>query len=112
MRSRFNPAVIAAAWFTTVACGGATSTDNHNIIATACDEAVVDPNCHTIQFGGVTRAYLLHVPANFHAGASGLVIALHGSRGSGLRLMNTSGLNAESDRMGFAVAYPFSLVSP
>lgn len=58
----------------------------------------------------ITAAF--HVPATFHAGTSGLVVALHGSQGSGLRLMNTSGLNAESDAMGFAVAYPFSLVSP
>jgi len=65
-----------------------------------------------MQFSGMTREYLLHVPANFHAGTSGLVIALHGSQGSGLQLMNRSGLNAESDAMGFAVAYPFSLVSP
>ncbi|HKW12262.1 MAG TPA: hypothetical protein VJO33_17890, partial [Gemmatimonadaceae bacterium] len=58
----------------------------------------------------ITAAF--HVPATFHAGTNGLVVALHGSQGSGLRLMNTSGLNAESDAMGFAVAYPFSLVSP
>ena len=77
-----------------------------------CDEPLEDPNCHTMQFSGMTREYLLHVPANFHAGTSGLVIALHGSQGSGLQLMNRSGLNAESDAMGFAVAYPFSLVSP
>ena len=77
-----------------------------------CDEPLGDPNCHTMQFSGMTREYLLHVPANFHAGTSGLVIALHGSQGSGLQLMNRSGLNAESDAMGFAVAYPFSLVSP
>jgi polyhydroxybutyrate depolymerase len=95
-----------------ISCGGATGTDSHGTIAVACDETVVDPNCHTMQFGDVTRAYLLHVPANFHTGTSGLVIALHGSQGSGLRLMSTSGLNAESDAMGFAVAYPFSLVSP
>jgi polyhydroxybutyrate depolymerase len=92
-------------------CGGA-PTDSHQTVATACDETLVDPPCHTMQFGGVTRAYLLHVPADFHAGTGGLVIALHGSQGSGLRLMNTSGLNTEADAMGFAVAYPFSLVSP
>jgi len=65
-----------------------------------------------MQFSGMTPEYLLHAPANFHAATSGLVIALHGSQGSGLQLMNRSGLNAESDAMGFAVAYPFSLVSP
>jgi polyhydroxybutyrate depolymerase len=112
MRSRFRLASTSAAWFLAVSCGRTTSSDSHDTIAAACDEGVADPNCHTLQFGGVTRAYLLHVPANFHAGTSGLVVALHGSQGSGLRLMSTSGLNAESDAMGFAVAYPFSLVSP
>lgn len=97
---------------TIIGCSGTTPTNDRGTIATACDEQVVDPNCHTMQFGGLTRSYLLHVPATFHAGTSALVIALHGSQGSGLRLMNTSGLNAESDAAGFAVAYPFSLVSP
>jgi polyhydroxybutyrate depolymerase len=92
-------------------CGGGSGvTDGGS--ANACGEAFLDPNCHTIAFGGVTRAYLLHVPANFQSGSRALVIALHGSRGSGLRLMQTSGLNAESDQKGFAVAYPYALVSP
>jgi poly(3-hydroxybutyrate) depolymerase len=78
----------------------------------ACGENFLDPNCRTINFGGVARAYLLHVPANFQSGSGALVIALHGSRGSGLRLSQTSGLNFESDQKGFAVAYPYALVSP
>jgi len=111
MRLRFGLLAKSVVWVTVLACGGA-PTDSHHSIAAACNESIVDLNCHTMQFGGVTRAYLLHVPSTFHAGTSGLVIALHGSQGSGLRLMETSGLNAESDAMGFAVAYPFSLVSP
>lgn len=108
---RLNFATVAVGLMAS-SCGGATGTDSTDTIASACDENIIDPSCHTLRFDGMTRAYLLHVPANFHAGTSGLVIALHGSQGSGLRLMNTSGLNAESDAMGFAVAYPFSLVSP
>src|SRR5439155_9627490 len=81
-------------------------------IPTACIEITTGATCHTMVFGGVTRTYLLHVPANFHANTSALVVALHGSNGSGLRLMKTSGLNATADKAGFAVAYPFALVSP
>ena len=102
---------ITALLFSLAACGGGTTSTTQSV-PMPCDEPLGDPNCRTMQFGGVTRQYLLHVPSNFHPGTSGLLIALHGSQGSGLQLMNRSGLNAESDAMGFAVAYPFSLVSP
>src|SRR5438034_4664046 len=92
--------------------GSGCSTATSPVTFTACCEIGQDATCHTMSFGGVTRAYLLHVPATFHANTSALVVALHGSNGSGLRLMNTSGLNAKSDKAGFAVAYPFALVSP
>jgi polyhydroxybutyrate depolymerase len=78
----------------------------------ACGEASPDAECHTLSFGGTERAYLLHVPTNFQAGSGALIIALHGSQGSGLRLSETSGLDAKADKEGFAVAYPYSLVSP
>lgn len=78
----------------------------------ACGESVTDPQCRTLSFGSVERAYLLHVPSNFQAGTSALVIALHGSQGSGLRLSETSGLSAKADKEGFAVVYPYALVSP
>jgi len=87
---------------------GIISNNNPN----ACGEVSPDAECHTLSFGGLDRAYLLHVPANFQAKSSALIIALHGSQGSGLRLSQTSGLTAEADQKGFAVVYPFSLVSP
>ncbi len=77
-----------------------------------CGETWPDPECHTLVSGSVTRAYLLHVPTSFKAGSSALVVALHGSNGSGLRLSVVSGLSATADREGFAVAYPYALVSP
>ncbi|HEX9084586.1 MAG TPA: PHB depolymerase family esterase [Gemmatimonadaceae bacterium] len=95
-----------------VSCGGSPGVASTGSLPNACGENFVDANCRTIEFGGDTRAYLLHVPANFQSGSGALVIALHGSRGSGLRLSETSGLSSESDRKGFAVAYPFALVSP
>src|SRR5204862_7090688 len=86
--------------------GGATNSVN------ACGEVAADPECHTIVSGGATRAYILHVPATFQASTGALVIALHGSNGSGLRLGETSGLTTKADAAGFAVAYPYALVSP
>ena len=81
-------------------------------MANACGEMVADPECHTLVIGGITRAYLLHVPANFQASSSALVIGLHGSGGSGLRFVTTSQLNVKADQVGFAVAYPYALLSP
>jgi polyhydroxybutyrate depolymerase len=91
-------------------CGGGAVTSPSN--PNACGEFFQDANCHTLDFGGGTRAYLLHVPAGFPSTSGALVVALHGSQGSGLRLSQTSGLSAEADAKGFAVVYPYALVSP
>jgi polyhydroxybutyrate depolymerase len=58
------------------------------------------------------EGYLLHVPANFQAGTSALVIGLHGSEGSGAMFRDRSQLSAEADSQGFAIAYPYALLSP
>src|SRR5262249_57862501 len=58
------------------------------------------------------RAYLRHVPASFRPNASGLVIALHGSNGSGTMFRSGSLLSEKADQAGFAVAYPYALLSP
>lgn len=91
-------------------CGGSPTASGPAL--NACGEAAPDPNCRTLAVGGLTRAYLLYVPANFRRDSSALVIALHGSQGSGLRLSRISGLNTKADQVGFAVAYPYALVSP
>lgn len=96
--------------FCAISCGG--SPTSSPLLPNACGEFLADPECHTLAFGGLTRAYLLHVPSSFQSGSSALVIALHGSQGSGLRLESTSGLSDEADAKGFAVAYPYALVSP
>jgi len=94
------------------ACSGSPTGSGGTTGLNACGETGSDSECRTISIGGVERAYLLHVPSNFQAGTSALVIALHGSQGSGLRLKETSGLDEESDKKGFAVVYPYALVSP
>jgi polyhydroxybutyrate depolymerase len=58
------------------------------------------------------RAYLLHVPASFRTNASGLVIALHGAGESGATFRSLSQLSEKADQAGFAVAYPYALLSP
>src|SRR5262249_29398603 len=70
----------------------------------ACGGSGPDPACHLIDVGGVERGYQLHVPASFRPGASGLVIVLHGSGGSGTEAERVSGLDAKADEAGFAVA--------
>ncbi len=58
---------------------------------------------------GVTRRYVLHVPANFQPGSSALVIAFHGARGNGAEFEELTQLDKTADRNGFAVAYPDGL---
>ena len=71
-----------------------------------------DPECQTLTSVQPSRAYLLHVPGNFQPNASALLIALHGSNGSGAMFRSRSLLSAKADQAGFAVAYPYALVSP
>ncbi len=66
----------------------------------------------TLQSGGITRQALLHVPPVARRGHHlPLVVALHGAGGTGRKMEVYSGLNAVSDRQGFAVVYP-SAVPP
>jgi polyhydroxybutyrate depolymerase len=56
------------------------------------------------------RTYRLHVPAFFGSPPRRpLLIALHGLGGSGPTMAASSGLSAEADHYGFAVAYPSAL---
>jgi polyhydroxybutyrate depolymerase len=94
-----------------VSCGGgsANTGGSGGLVAPGCTS---EPECQTLVFGGLTRSYLLHVPSNFVPGSSALVIGLHGSRGSGAMFRDTSQLSVKADQQGFAVAYPYSVVSP
>jgi polyhydroxybutyrate depolymerase len=71
-----------------------------------------DPECQTLTSIQPARAYLLHVPASFRTNAGGLVIALHGSGESGALFRSRSQLSEKADQAGFAVAYPYALLSP
>jgi polyhydroxybutyrate depolymerase len=71
-----------------------------------------DPECQTLTSIQPSRAYLLHVPASFRPDTSGLVIALHGSGESGTMFRSRTQLSDKADQAGFAVAYPYALLSP
>ena len=65
----------------------------------------------SIIVNGVTRKFLLHIPANFQPNKSALVVALHGSQGDGMQMQTQSQLSVKADSVGFAVAYPTGLPS-
>jgi polyhydroxybutyrate depolymerase len=86
-----------------------TSQANPTTMSSAC---AGDPECQTLTSVQPARAYLLHVPASFRANSGGLVIALHGSSESGTQFRSRSLLSEKADQAGFAVAYPYALLSP
>src|SRR5262245_8336646 len=96
-------------------CGGhsaPTAPTSQPAPATMSSACSGDPECQTLTSIQPARAYLLHVPASFRPNASGLVIALHGSNGSGTMFRSGSALSEKADQAGFAVAYPYALLSP
>lgn len=61
----------------------------------------------TMDFGGKTRAYLLHVPpARDKAKPAPLVLVFHGAGGDGALMARLTGFNELADKHGFIVAYP------
>ena len=57
----------------------------------------------TLQFGGLTRTYGVHVPAGRVAG---LVLNLHGAGGTGIAQQRLSGFDAVADLYNLLVVYP------
>jgi polyhydroxybutyrate depolymerase len=61
----------------------------------------------SIEHGGRRRTCLLHAPPSLREGeAAPLVLAFHGTGGTGAGMEAVSGLSRLSDRRGFIVAYP------
>ncbi|MFM7707991.1 MAG: alpha/beta hydrolase family esterase [Gammaproteobacteria bacterium] len=68
----------------------------------------------TLQVGGVTRQYRVHVPPGVTIAPVALVLVLHGGGGEGLNVANTgshplSVFRTVADREGFVVVYPGGL---
>ena len=107
--------VVGLCLFLSIGCGhrssptAPTSQPPPTTMSSACGG---DPECQTLTSIQPARAYLLHVPASFRPDASGLVIALHGSGESGTTFRSRTQLSEKADQAGFAVAYPYALLSP
>jgi polyhydroxybutyrate depolymerase len=98
-------------------CGSSNSSNSSTTTSQAPCDPQQNANCHSLvvtQSDGstVTRTYVLHLPANFQPGSSGLVLSLVGTGSTGEQQEAWTQLDASADTYGFAVAYPESLPSP
>jgi polyhydroxybutyrate depolymerase len=61
----------------------------------------------TIEFGGLQRTYLLHVPPSYTGqNATPLVFVFHGGEGTGEHIADVTQFSQCSDQNGFLVVYP------
>lgn len=78
----------------------------------ACSVAAVPPaaaapaTLNTLEVGGLTRTYLLHVPPTRPAGPAPLVLVFHGGGGTGPATERLTRFSELADREGVLVAYP------
>jgi polyhydroxybutyrate depolymerase len=62
---------------------------------------------HKLIYAGVERSYVVHVPSSYDpTQPAALVLAFHGITLDAYEMMRISGFNAQSDDVGFLVAYP------
>lgn len=61
---------------------------------------------HDLEFGGLKRSYLLHLPVNMPPGPLPLVVVLHGGAGTAEGAAKMTGFDAEADEHGFIAVYP------
>jgi polyhydroxybutyrate depolymerase len=72
-------------------------------------EPSLTPGDHTrtLEVGGRTRSYLVHVPASYDgATAWPVVLAFHGGGGNARSMARFCGLSQKADEAGFLVVYP------
>ena len=112
-----------------VACGGAeapettatpaqTSTPRPTPAPTSCDPArpqAAGDFAQTIDSGGLTRRYILHIPPlhsdTGDADATPLVLLFHGWGGNAREIARYTGLPAKADRAGFIAVMPQGLAT-
>jgi poly(3-hydroxybutyrate) depolymerase len=76
-------------------------------LAARLREAAATNGRHSIAVGGLTRTYLLHVPANLPPGKPvPLVLVFHGGGGHDWTMPGFTHFDELADREGFVVAYP------
>src|SRR5215467_190180 len=107
MKFLYQISVILSVCSIVWSCGGGS---NNTLGPTVGPCSAQDPECHSISVGGVTRTYVLHVPAGFQMGMGSLVLVLHGSGQNAAGIEDLSQFRAKSDAAGFAVAFPEGLV--
>ena len=66
----------------------------------------------SLTYGGMSRSYILHVPAGAPSGARPLVINMHGYTGSASQQEGLTAMDGVADQAGFFVAYPNGEGSP
>jgi polyhydroxybutyrate depolymerase len=90
------------------ACGGGAGTATPT---TATYPGQAGDFTKSVSVAGVTRTYLLHVPASYEsASASPVVLLFHGGGGTAATISNvTGGFSALADRSGFIAVYPESV---
>lgn len=66
----------------------------------------------TMQSGGITRSFIVHLPPGFDASPpKPLVVALHPMGTSGAQFQSTAGWDAVADQAGIVVVYPDGALS-
>jgi len=61
----------------------------------------------TIDSGGKTRSYILHIPKGYHGETeTALVLVLHGGGGRAEHMIAVTGFNEKADEEGFIAVYP------
>ena len=63
----------------------------------------------TLESGGKTRSYRLHIPRGYNGDAMPLLVSVHGFFSSGTRQEQSSGASEIASREGFFVVYPEGL---
>ena len=60
----------------------------------------------TLQSGGLTRTYALHLPADYETNVSPVVILFHGLIGNGQNLQNLTAMGIDAEQYGLLPVYP------
>ena len=107
MKSLYQIAALLSVCSIFWSCGGGSNNTPAPTVSTCSAQ---DPECRSIRVGGVTRTYILHLPAGFQMGMGSLVLVLHGSGQNAAGIEDLSQFRAKSDAAGFAVAFPEGLV--
>jgi polyhydroxybutyrate depolymerase len=89
--------------------GGSTATGGSGGAPVSCSgkKAVAGETNQTIQIGGTSRTYILHIPKNYTGNSPvPLVLDFHPLGGTGSSEKGLSGFAALSDSEGFIIAWP------